>query len=87
MKKYLSFLICCLIAFFAMAQKPATSNVIADLIPAGVEVTITHNSVTVDGKKIEYTAVKSEDPKVLISQIKDLEHKIIQGLDEVEKMI
>ena len=56
MKKYLSFLICCLIAFFAMAQKPATSNVIADLIPAGVEVTITHNSVTVDGKKIDYTA-------------------------------
>ena len=56
MKKYLSFLICCLIAFFAMAQKPPTSNVIADLIPAGVEVTITHNSVTVDGKKIDYTA-------------------------------
>ena len=38
-------------------------------------------------KKIEYTAVTYESPKVLISQIKELEGQIIKGLDEVEKMI
>lgn len=38
-------------------------------------------------KKIEYTAVKYESPKVLISQIKELEGKIVKGLDEIEKMI
>ena len=38
-------------------------------------------------KKIEYTAVKYEDPKVLISQIKEIEGKIVKWLDEVEKMI
>jgi carboxypeptidase C (cathepsin A) len=56
MRKYSSFLICYFIAMVAMAQKTSSSNTIADLIPAGVEVTITHNSVTVDGKKIDYTA-------------------------------
>jgi carboxypeptidase C (cathepsin A) len=56
MRKYSLLLICYFIAIVAMAQKATTSNTIADLIPAGVEVTITHNSVTVDGKKIEYTA-------------------------------
>jgi carboxypeptidase C (cathepsin A) len=56
MRKYFLFLTSCFIAFFAMAQKAATSPTIAELIPAGVEVTITHNSVTVDGKKIDYTA-------------------------------
>jgi carboxypeptidase C (cathepsin A) len=48
-------MICCGIAMFATAQKAPTNTAIAELIPAGVEVTITHNSVTVDGKKIEYT--------------------------------
>jgi len=38
-------------------------------------------------KKIEYTAVKYENPKVLISQIKELEGKIVKWLDEVEGMI
>ncbi len=38
-------------------------------------------------KKIEYIAVKYENPKVLISQIKEIERKIVKGLDEVEKMI
>ena len=40
----------------AIAQKAPTSVAIAELIPAGVEVTVTHNSVSVDGNKIEYTA-------------------------------
>lgn len=38
-------------------------------------------------KKIEYTAVKYENPKVLIGQIKELEWKIMKGLEDVEKMI
>ena len=38
-------------------------------------------------KKIEYTAVKYEDPKVLINQIKELERSIVKGLDEVEAML
>ena len=38
-------------------------------------------------KKIEYTAVKYEDPKVLISQIKELEKNIVKGLDDVEAML
>lgn len=38
-------------------------------------------------KKIEYTPVKYEDPKVLISQIRDIENQIKDWLDEVEKMI
>lgn len=56
MKKYISLLSCCAITMLAAAQKAPTSPAIAELIPAGVEVTVTHNSVTVDGKKIEYTA-------------------------------
>jgi carboxypeptidase C (cathepsin A) len=56
MRKYCLLLICYFIVIVAMAQKNTSSNTIADLIPAGVEVTITHNSVTVDGKKIDYTA-------------------------------
>ncbi|MEI8075126.1 MAG: peptidase S10 [Bacteroidota bacterium] len=55
MRKYISLMICCGIAMFATAQKAPTTPAIAELIPAGVEVTITHNSVTVEGKKIEYT--------------------------------
>lgn len=39
-----------------MAQKAVVNSTVADLVPAGVEVTVTHSSVTVDGKKIEYTA-------------------------------
>ncbi len=38
-------------------------------------------------KKIEYIAVKYENPKVLIGQIKEIEGQIQKGLDEVEKMI
>lgn len=56
MKKYISIMICCSIAMLATAQKAPQSPAIAELIPAGVEATITHNSVTVDGKKIDYTA-------------------------------
>jgi carboxypeptidase C (cathepsin A) len=56
MRKSISFLICYFFAFIAMAQKAAPSSPIAELVPAGVEVTVTHNSVTVDGKKIDYTA-------------------------------
>jgi carboxypeptidase C (cathepsin A) len=56
MKKYISLLVICFYAFFATAQKATPNPAIAELIPAGVEVTITHNSVTVDGKKIDYTA-------------------------------
>ena len=40
---------------FSLAQKAATNTTIAELIPSGVEATISHNSVTVDGKKIDYT--------------------------------
>lgn len=38
-------------------------------------------------KKIEYTPVKYEDPKILISQIREIENQIKNWLDEVEKMI
>lgn len=38
-------------------------------------------------KKIEYTAVKYENPKVLMSQIREIEKDIMKGLDEIEKMI
>lgn len=38
-------------------------------------------------KKIEYTAVKYENPKVLIKQIKDIEKNIVKWLDEVEGML
>ncbi|MCX6206041.1 MAG: peptidase S10 [Bacteroidetes bacterium] len=56
MKKNISLLICCIVTLLATAQKTPTSPAIAELIPAGVEVTVTHNSVSVDGNKIEYTA-------------------------------
>lgn len=56
MKKYISLLICCFVTMWVTAQKATPSPVIAELIPAGVEVTITHNSVMVDSKKIDYTA-------------------------------
>ena len=56
MKKNISLLICCIVTLLATAQKAPTSPAIAELIPAGVEVTVTHNSVSVDGNKIEYTA-------------------------------
>lgn len=56
MKKNISLLICCIVTLLATAQKTPSSPAIAELIPAGVEVTVTHNSVSVDGNKIEYTA-------------------------------
>lgn len=56
MKKYISLMICCSILVHASAQKSTTASTIAELVPAGIEATVTHNSVTVDGKKIDYTA-------------------------------
>lgn len=38
-------------------------------------------------KKIEYTPVQYEDPRVLISQIKELESKLSKWLEELEKML
>lgn len=38
-------------------------------------------------KKIEYIPVKYEDPKVLISQIKEIENQIKDWLNEVEKLL
>ncbi len=38
-------------------------------------------------KKVTYTAVEYEKPEVLLAQIKELEAKILIGLEEVERMI
>ena len=56
MRKYISLMICCGILMQAAAQKTPPTSTIAELVPAGIEATVTHNSVTVDGKKIDYTA-------------------------------
>ena len=55
MKKNLLLILCSLVSVFAVSQKTA-APVIPDLIPAGVEAVVTKGSVTVDGKKIDYTA-------------------------------
>ena len=46
----------CLLSFAAFSQKTTTPAVIPELIHSGVEVTVTHNSVTIGGKQIVYTA-------------------------------
>gem|GEM_PF-2837529 len=38
-------------------------------------------------KKITYTPVAYEKPEVLLSQIKELEKQILEGLNEIGKMI
>lgn len=47
----------CLLSVTAFSQKAVTPvPPIPELVPAGVEVTVTRNSVVADGKKIDYTA-------------------------------
>lgn len=55
MRIQLSFLMCCFVSISAFTQKKSPAPSIPDLIPAGIEATVTHNNVVVDGKKIEYT--------------------------------
>ena len=38
-------------------------------------------------KEIEYEEVEYEDPKVIIKSIKDLEQQILDGLDDIERMV
>lgn len=48
--------LCCCMALPAFSQKATSQPPIPELVPAGVEVVVTKNSVTAGGKKIEYTA-------------------------------
>ncbi len=38
-------------------------------------------------KKVNYVAVEYEKPEVLLAQIKELEKKILEGLEEVGTMM
>lgn len=56
MKTRSLFMLGCLLSFAAFSQKTTTPAVIPELVPSGVEATVTHNSVTIGGKQIAYTA-------------------------------
>ncbi|MCK9402286.1 MAG: carboxypeptidase [Chitinophagaceae bacterium] len=56
MKVLSQLMLSCLFSFAALSQKTIVPAVIPELIPSGVEVTVTHNSVTIEGKQIAYTA-------------------------------
>lgn len=55
MRKIIVGLVASLVSLTTFSQKTPTPA-IPELIPAGVEVTVTKNSVVADGKKIDYTA-------------------------------
>ena len=38
-------------------------------------------------KEIEYDEVEYEDPKVIIQRIKELEQQILDGLNDIERMV
>ncbi|MDP3666410.1 MAG: carboxypeptidase [Sediminibacterium sp.] len=56
MKVLSQLVLSCLFSFAALSQKTIVPAVIPELVPSGVEVTVTHNSVTIEGKQIAYTA-------------------------------
>lgn len=56
MKVLSQLMLSCLFSFAALSQKTTVPAVIPELIPSGVEVTVTHNSVTIEGKQVAYTA-------------------------------